>query len=394
MKLLYLGYICSDDLFAEISKEDMGSSHARQRWEQGFISSLVQTGEIDADDVTALTFLPQTNIKIPEGETISGVKVQYFVSSRSKITVLLKTMKKVRKEICAWLKQTEGEERIAFTYATNLALLLPLLMVKPADFRVISACSEVPAFRIYEGKSRFANWLKKTVFEYLHNRMSGYVFFSRHDNDVANKHKKPWTVCEGMAQLPPEREYGNEQGCDIIFYAGGLNVEYGIRDLLDAFIALNRKDTELWLCGSGNAELYIQECMEKNSSIKYLGRRSNQEVLEMEAKASLLINPRPKDQMFTKYSFPSKTLEYMASGTPAMIKRLEGIPDEYFNYAYIIEEDGAPGIEKALKQFFNEPQSLRYQKGKEARQFVKAYKTPVPQTFKILDFLKKNAQQI
>ncbi len=392
MKLLYLGYICSSELFNEILKKDAGLSPSRQRWEMGMFKSMELTGEIAAEDVTVISFLPETDIDIPEHGTVGNIDIRYITSQRNGSFGTVKKMMLIRREIKKWLKETKDSERIVFTYSTNPVLLIPFFSVKPRDCKIISACSELPAFRIYEEKLAVLSWIKKNIFQFLHNKMSGYVFFSKHDNDVANKHNKPWMVCEGMAEIPFQRSYDGDTDKDVIFYAGGLNIEYGIKDLVDAFMSMNRDNTELWLCGNGNAEQYINECLKKYPSIKYFGRVSNQKVAEMEASASVLINPRPKDLMLTKYSFPSKTLEYMASGTPAMIRRLDGIPDEYYEYAYIIENDGAEGIELALKNFFEIPKELRYKKAKDARDFVERFKTPLPQTKKMLEFLKKEAQ--
>ena len=53
--------------------------------------------------------------------------------------------------------------------------------------------------------------------------------------------------------------------------------------------------------------------------------------------AKLLINLRNPEDKYTKYSFPSKTFEYMVSGTPFFTTKLEGIPSEYYNYLYCID---------------------------------------------------------
>ena len=41
------------------------------------------------------------------------------------------------------------------------------------------------------------------------------------------------------------------------------------------------------------------------------------------------MNPRSADAEYTKYSFPSKTIEYLATGVPVVMNRLPGIPEEY-----------------------------------------------------------------
>ena len=52
----------------------------------------------------------------------------------------------------------------------------------------------------------------------------------------------------------------------------------------------------------------------------------------MESQAKILVNFRSPDAELTKYSFPSKILEYIASGSLVLSTPLGGIPQEYFNY--------------------------------------------------------------
>ena len=47
----------------------------------------------------------------------------------------------------------------------------------------------------------------------------------------------------------------------------------------------------------------------------------------------------------SKYFFPSKMMDYLASGTPTISTKLKGIPEEYFNYCFTIEN----GDPKTLK---------------------------------------------
>ena len=58
-----------------------------------------------------------------------------------------------------------------------------------------------------------------------------------------------------------------------------------------------------------------------------MGCVTNDEIVRLQCEATLLVNPRPSDKEFCKYSFPSKTIEYMASGTPVLMTKLPGVPD-------------------------------------------------------------------
>jgi len=115
------------------------------------------------------------------------------------------------------------------------------------------------------------------------------------------------------------------------------------------------------------------------------GLASNEVVVEHQKRSSLLVNPRKK-QEFTKYSFPSKVLEYMSSGTPMLAYRLDGIPTEYDPFYYQIRED-SDGLKKSLEFVISLPENIRLDLGKKAREYVFAYKNPKKQCKKVVELL-------
>ena len=52
------------------------------------------------------------------------------------------------------------------------------------------------------------------------------------------------------------------------------------------------------------------------------------------------VNPRPGAADFTRYSFPSKTLEYLDAGKPVLAYRNDGIPPEYDEHLLYISDPG------------------------------------------------------
>ncbi len=114
-----------------------------------------------------------------------------------------------------------------------------------------------------------------------------------------------------------------------------------------------------------------------------MGRVDNKEVVEKERQATLLVNPRPVNEEFTLYSFPSKNMEYMVSGTPVLTTRLPGMPEEYYNYVYTIGGEGAGAVTEALKKLLEKPQEELFKKGEAARRFVLNKKNNVLQAERI-----------
>ena len=96
----------------------------------------------------------------------------------------------------------------------------------------------------------------------------------------------------------------------------------------------------------------------------------NQEIVKEEVKATLLINPRPTNQEFVKYSFPSKNMEYLVSGTPLLTTRLPGMPMEYYPYIYTIDAETDEGLCKTLRVLLSKSKQELHENGKRAKMFV------------------------
>ena len=86
------------------------------------------------------------------------------------------------------------------------------------------------------------------------------------------------------------------------------------------------------MIGSG-----FKKLAQQYPAVKYKGVAPNAVIVEEELKATLLVNPRPTGEEYTKYSFPSKNMEYMASGTPVLTTCLPGMPAEYNEYVYLLK---------------------------------------------------------
>ena len=119
-----------------------------------------------------------------------------------------------------------------------------------------------------------------------------------------------------------------------------------------------------------------------------MGGAPNSEIVKAELKATLLVNPRPTNEDYTKYSFPSKNMEYMASGTPVLTTKLPGMPKEYNDFVYLIDEETTYGICKVLKEVLTLSSEQLHRKGTEAKAFVMEQKNNCVQAKKVLDMIR------
>jgi glycosyltransferase involved in cell wall biosynthesis len=220
---------------------------------------------------------------------------------------------------------------------------------------------------------------------------TGYVLLTEAMNDYLNKTGKPYVILEGHSDITmkdriPSME--KKTSPRICFYAGGVSRQYGLANLVDGFRMANVENARLHIYGPGDYVEQLQAIAAEDPRIFYGGMLLNTQIVDKEQEATLLINPRPTDEEYVKYSFPSKTMEYMASGTPVLTTVLPGMPKEYYPYVYLLEDETAEGIAVKLRQVLSESDETLFEKGREARAFVLETRNNVVQAKKILDMLK------
>lgn len=156
--------------------------------------------------------------------------------------------------------------------------------------------------------------IENIVARSLLKSVDGYVLFTEQMQEYFSEFNKPYTVVEGVYRdkyplTPTTKKH-------FIMHAGSLHYNIGIEELISAFEQISDQTEELWFFGSGAMDEYIKEKAKYNKRIKHMGFVDPQQLFEYEKQATLLVNVRDPQAEYTKYSFPSKTFEYMASGTP------------------------------------------------------------------------------
>lgn len=241
---------------------------------------------------------------------------------------------------------------------------------------------------------------KKTI-EDSYKIIDSFVLISENMREIIPIQNRPWTVVEGIFNknrilknsIPNIKINGESKN---LFYSGALDVRNGVKNLLDAFKLINDKSYRLHICGDGELRSLVEDRKKEDSRIIYYGQLPHEHVIQIQSKMDLLINPRLPYQNFTKFSFPSKTMEYFASGIPTLMYRLEGVPDEYFNYCYLIQENEKYNTENIstllyrIKEIFSIPFESRNNLALTAKKFILEEKTPELQCKKIYDMIDDN----
>lgn len=203
---------------------------------------------------------------------------------------------------------------------------------------------------------------------------------------------KPKTIVEGIFNpdnlLLEKLVDINSDRKKIILYTGSLDLRHGIVNLIEAFIKSNVSEAELQICGDGDGKDKILKMINSYQSIRYLGQLSREETIIKQQESFLLVNPRTSEGEFTKYSFPSKIIEYFASGTPTLMYKLEGIPSEYYNYCYYLEDESIEALSSKLIEILKEDKDLLTEKAILAKKFIINEKNAFKQVQKIIKVIK------
>ena len=149
---------------------------------------------------------------------------------------------------------------------------------------------------------------------------------------------KPYRVAEGIIETIPELPQPTVSGKEkYVVYTGKLFEKFGVKALIDGFLSLQNPDYRLVLCGKGDCEAYARSAMAKDPRIMFQGQVPPQEALAWQSRASALINPRNVQEEYTRYSFPSKNIEYLLSGKPVVGYFLDGMPQQYRDFLCCID---------------------------------------------------------
>lgn len=399
MEILYISVSCSPQKYREVYEmRTVKAIEPQQKFNALLIEGLSKQSDTK---ITALSALPVSASVCPtkffpfEEEQVTTSLIYHYIPFRNgKLTRVYDTYVNTRKYLKKWINRTEGEERYIIADALSFIMTSGCFSIaKQKKIPFIGIVTDLPKLST-SMKARNESFIKKTAIKFLEKistisleKYTGYITLTESLYEALNSKKtKPHVIVEGS--IDAKMQYNDAlRKQNVVVYAGGVYEKYGVKNLVEAFADLET-EAELHIYGNGTYAPQIIDISKNHPNIIYKGVVSLEEIVKIECEALLLVNPRPSNEEFSKYSFPSKTLEYMVSGTPLASTRLPGIPDEYFNYIYSFEDETKDGIKSSLHSILNLNSKELQEKGKQAFEYVIREKTNIKQGKRIVEFLK------
>lgn len=291
------------------------------------------------------------------------------------------------------LKKVVDKDTEIIIYSAYMPFLRAVYKLHKS-IKITAIITDLPEFydlgKTTEIRKKLRERQNRMIYKYL-NRIDRFVVLTKQMCEPLKIGNRPWICVEGICNTDNAPSQVSSNKAKAILYSGTLHYKYGIKNLLEAFVKIDSKDTELWICGGGEAESEIKKLAVKDSRIKFFGFCTQEKVAKLRAEAAVLVNPRTNEGEYTKYSFPSKTMEYMASGKPIVMYKLDGIPDEYDEYLNYVDTDfdDISGLKNAIVNVIdNYDDALK--KAENAGKFVLENKSGISQANKILKFIDSN----
>ena len=207
--------------------------------------------------------------------------------------------------------------------------------------------------------------------------------------NFGNKHQS-YLVIEAGQEEKYIKECEEHKSSDIfnIVFSGSLNQLSGIELAIGAMNHLHDNSIKLNIYGKGELEDYVIKSSQFNSNIIFHGTVANDKMMEIQRHSDLLISPRLPDDFTTKYTFPSKIVEYMATGVPVLCNKLRGIPNEYDTYIEALDSVDELLWAKTIKSIQEDVNGHYTDRAKKAREFILQNKTWEKLAPKIFSFLR------
>lgn len=401
MKILFISSTCSAEKYREIyEKRNKPMLDTSQRFFQLFIEGFQDKENVEVECVSILPIsigcYPKVFIPTDRDE-VDSIKYNYLGFINLPVLKNLILWFRILFFTLKWAKMNKGERQI---------ICDPTILEAAGAARVvgklkkIKVCGFVTDFlktsTTISGKSK--NIVKRVmqdvydhITEDVMQKMDSYIFLTEAMSDYINKKNRPYLIMECIVDkkmrglsVDSDMKY-NE---DTVLYAGKLHEKFGLNLLCGSAEHLKSRCI-INIFGDGDYVHEIKKKEEISEKIKFNGVVNVNRIIEEERRSTLLINPRPTNNDFTKYSFPSKVAEYMVSGTCVLTTKLSGIPEEYYPHLFFIESETDIGIAQVVDQVLAIPKEELAERGKRAKAFILDNKSCDIQADRCMRFLEQ-----
>lgn len=272
--------------------------------------------------------------------------------------------------------EAQDSEKLILVYTPHTPFIQAANYAKRKDSR-IKICLVVPDLPQYMNLAshvspiyRFFKKYDVETFMKANRQVDSYVILTRQMADVLEIDERPYAVIEGIYEKAKKEPMLGQKSAITIVYTGKLDHNFGVMNLVHAFMEIQDDRLKLLICGSGEEKQHVEEAAQKDDRIDFKGQVSSDEAKRYILDGDILVNPRQNDSDYTKYSFPSKVIDYLATGNAVVTYKLDGMPDVYDNFIYFVPDNTVASLRDTLLQVLNDSKENRKAKSQAALNYL------------------------
>lgn len=285
-----------------------------------------------------------------------------------------KSIAKAMKSLIQEKSLFKESQKIIIAFGYDFKIFRQLKKVsKIFDAKLISY-----TFDTHKGAVKSNNYLKRQLIDFYFqmgikflNKTDGIILFNEEAYQEM-KLKIPFLI--SMAGINEESilsEAYRRKSYDKfrIVYSGTL-IDYNSIDvLINTMSYLEEQNIVLDIYGEGPLKKHVENSAQKMNNIIYHGLVSNHQINCAIKEADLLINLRDTNSYVSKFAFPSKLIQYMASGVPVLTTKV--LKEIEFNQAvFTVDDLDSEKISDSIIYIKNHP-TLQTHKAEYAKEYVR-----------------------
>jgi len=174
----------------------------------------------------------------------------------------------------------------------------------------------------------------------------------------------------------------------VFVLAGMLWENNGTRLILEALEHNKSRNVRVVFAGRGQDVELIKERAKSDNRIEYAGMLNIDELFHLYEKADVLLNLRIEDTV--DYHFPSKLLEYMATGRYVISTAIAHAERDYGDFLHILRDVSGKGLSECWNEVLKIGKEELYLKGLRERAFMLESRSWAKRTSEMLAYMKLN----
>ena len=341
MKIIYITTSLEENDYIEFNKLWTVSLNPSN---QNFHNKMIRSFALHNDvDVISIRPFSKAKCKISvlkaDKKVVNNITYHYLKIRRSKLF----RMTSLKSQVKDLIERIKTEDSVIVTDTINpKCVSVTNYIQKKFHIPAIGICTDSPSNITGTSKSYTLYLLSRC------NKLDGFITLTEGLNFLFNPNNKDHITIEGVVESKDVNEPAAIEG-KYIFFGGALLPRYGVYNLIEAFKNIDNQDISLLICGHHANEEQIFDAIGEDARIKYLGTLPVKEVLALEKSALVNINPRPFTQDLDRLSIPSKTLEYLSSGSLTISVRNTELEKVFKDCAIWAKSGSAKDLEASIK---------------------------------------------